>query len=99
MIETNGTEAFPEDRWVGHSLQIGATEVRVDQRDRRCVLVNSDPDTGQPDRRVLRAIARHRQSSLGVYGTVVRPGPVTVGDPVVLQRSSSVHPAVAGSTT
>jgi hypothetical protein len=34
---------------------------------------------------VLRAIARHRQACLGVYGSTVHPGRVALGDPVLLE--------------
>ena len=34
---------------------------------------------------VLRAIATHRETCLGVYGSTLRPGRVTVGDSVILQ--------------
>jgi len=84
VVEARAPEAFPEDAWVGATLAIGTARLRVDQRDQRCVLINVDPDTGARDSRVLRAIARQRQSCLGVYGTTVRPGQIRVGDPVLL---------------
>jgi uncharacterized protein YcbX len=77
---------FPEDAWVGRVLRIGGARMRVDQRDRRCVMINVDPDTTERDPAVLRAVARERGTCLGVYGTTVRPGRVAVGDPVVLER-------------
>jgi hypothetical protein len=59
--------------------------VRVDARDKRCVLVNVDPVTTRRDPWVLRTIARQRQACLGVYGSTVSPGQVAVGDPVLLE--------------
>ena len=59
--------------------------MRIDGRDKRCVVVNVDPVTGRRDPEVLRAIATHRETRLGVYGSTVRPGRVAVGDSVVLQ--------------
>jgi hypothetical protein len=58
--------------------------MRVDQRDKRCVMVNIDPVTMQRDSRILRAIARERQVCLGVYGSTVQPGTVAIGDAVVI---------------
>jgi len=58
--------------------------MRVDQRDERCAVVNVDPTTTERDAAILRAIARHRQACLGVYGSTVQPGRVAIGDPVVL---------------
>jgi len=84
VVEAVGGGAFPEDAWVGHGLRVGGLRLRVDKRDKRCVMVNVDPLTGRRDPAVLRAIARQRQVCLGVYGSVVTPGRVAVGDPVML---------------
>lgn len=85
VVDAPGDAGFPEDAWVGDVLRIGGVRMRVDQRDRRCVMVNVDPVTAERDAAVLRAIARERQACLGVYGTVVAPGRVAVGDPVVVE--------------
>jgi uncharacterized protein YcbX len=87
LAEGGDVPPFPEDAWVGATLRIGAAGgpvVRVDRRDRRCVVVNVDPATGARDPAILRAIARHRQARLGTYATTVVPGRVAVGDPVVV---------------
>ena len=76
---------FPEDAWVGRVLRIGGLRMRVDQRDKRCVVVTIDPVTLDRDPAILRAIARERDTRLGVYGSTVQPGPVAVGDPVELE--------------
>jgi len=75
---------FPEDGWVGRLLRIGGLIMRVDQRDERCVMVNIDPVTDARDPAILRAIAREREACAGVYGSVVQPGRVAVGDAVEL---------------
>jgi uncharacterized protein YcbX len=74
----------PEDDWVGSSLRIGGLVMRADQRDSRCVIVNVDPATGERDPRVLRKIAQERETCIGIYGSVVTPGRVALGDPVLL---------------
>jgi len=76
---------FPEDAWVGRTLRIGELCLRVDQRDKRCVMVNIDPVTLRRDPAVLRAIARNRDTRLGVYGTTVQPGQIALGDEVILE--------------
>ena len=88
LVEATDGSAFPEDAWVGRTLQVGGARMRVDQRDRRCVMVNVDPVTGRRDPQVLRAIVAERQTCLGVYGSTVSPGPIAVGDPVVLEPRS-----------
>jgi len=85
VIEALGEGAFPEDAWVGRALTIGTAQIRIDGRDQRCVVVNIDPATGRRDPTVLRTIAAHRQTCLGVYGSTMNPGRVAVGDSVVLQ--------------
>ena len=85
LIEaTNGAE-FPEDEWIGSVLQIGGMTMRVDKRDKRCVMINVDPVSSLRDARVLRAVAQERQGCLGVYGSTVKPGQVRVGDPVTIE--------------
>jgi uncharacterized protein YcbX len=87
LVEAAGGGGFPEDEWVGSVLRIGGLRMRVDQRDKRCVMVNVDPDSSERDPAVLRAIARARQARLGVYGTTVEPGRVAIGDRVVVDRT------------
>ena len=74
VIEAFGDAAFPEDEWVGRDLTVGTTWMRIDRRDKRCVVVNIDPVTGRRDPTVLSAIAAHRDTCLGVYGSTIRPG-------------------------
>lgn len=85
LIEPLDDAPFSEDAWVGRVLCIGGLRMRVDQRDQRCVMVNVDPVTTERDPSVLRAIARHRQACLGVYGSTVRAGRVALGDSVLLE--------------
>ncbi len=76
---------YPEDDWVGSIVGIGSMRMRIDRRDKRCVMVNVDPETSTKNSAVLRAIAQERDACLGVYGTTVQPGLVNVGDPVVIE--------------
>ena len=82
VLEADGV--FPEDEWVGATLEIGSARIRVDRRDQRCVVVNVDPGSGRRDAATLGPIARERRSCLGVYGTTVRPGQIKPGDAVRL---------------
>lgn len=86
VIECPGGGAAPENAWVGEVLAIGDMRMRVDRRDKRCVTVNVDPVTTVKNAEVLRAIAQERETCLGVYGTIVTPGGVSVGDTVTLGR-------------
>jgi uncharacterized protein YcbX len=85
LIEVDGTEAFEEDRWVGHRLRIGAAVVRVAEPLQRCVVIERDPHTGVKDWAGLKSLAATRGSdrlTLGVFGSVDAPGSVRVGDDV-----------------
>jgi uncharacterized protein YcbX len=85
LVDAAEDAEFPEDAWVGNVLRVGGCRMRVDQRDQRCVMVNVDPAGTERDARVLRVIAQERGSCLGVYGSVVEPGRVALGDPVTLE--------------
>jgi uncharacterized protein YcbX len=85
LVEATGDATWPEDAWVGTVLRIGAMRMRVDQRDKRCAVVNVDPASTERDPAILRVIARERQACAGVYGSAVAPGRVAVGDPVLLE--------------
>jgi uncharacterized protein YcbX len=82
LVDSDGMDSFPEDGWTACVLRIGGLRFRVDQRDKRCVMVNIDPASSDRDPRVLRAIAQERDARFGVYGTVVEPGTIAVGDRV-----------------
>ncbi len=86
LLEAAGDTPYPEDAWVGSLLRIGDLRVRIDRRDQRCVVVNIDPVTASCEPAILRAIARERQSCAGVYGSIVQPGRISVGDPVLLEH-------------
>jgi hypothetical protein len=90
VLETDNVDAFHEDDWVGATLVFGdgadAPAVSVTARDERCVMVNLDPDTGQQDARVMKAVVRMNDNYAGVYATVVRAGAIHVGQTVHLVR-------------
>jgi uncharacterized protein YcbX len=88
VIETDSTEPFDEDLWVGRTLTFGEGDVGaaigVTMRDERCVMVNFDPDTAERDSVVMKTIVRLNENCAGVYGTVVRSGELRVGQVVTL---------------
>ncbi|HUQ48188.1 MAG TPA: MOSC N-terminal beta barrel domain-containing protein [Gemmatimonadaceae bacterium] len=85
LVETFDDAEFPEDYWVGSILSFGDMKMRVDKRDKRCVVTNVDPDSTERDPVVLRTIQGSRDSCLGVYGTTVQPGRLSVGDSVTVE--------------
>src|SRR4051812_18530514 len=75
VIDAPGEE-FPEEALLGRTVALGGAQVRLDLRDERCMVINFDHRTAERRPAVLRAVAQHRDVCIGVYGTVVAPGPV-----------------------
>ncbi len=87
-IEPAASKPFDEESWAGNLFEIGDQVLAgVTQRDTRCMMVNLNPETGTQDPRVLSAIARKHQGQAGVYGNVIRPGVIRVGDSIRLVRA------------
>jgi uncharacterized protein YcbX len=89
LIEVDGVEPHAEDRWLGQRLQVGGAVLRFDGNVGRCLVTSRDPETGEvtlPTLDLLRAYRRGIDSTeplpFGIYGRVLRPGTVTVGDTV-----------------
>jgi uncharacterized protein YcbX len=81
--------AHQEDEWIGQSVRIGETAVRVRMRDSRCVMTTLSPHTGEHDHDTLKMIASYRtdqpkEVNFGVYGTVDVEGEIAVGDEIVV---------------
>jgi hypothetical protein len=90
LLEIEGVEPHEEDTWSGRGVRIGEAVVEIGGPVPRCATTTRDPATGQRDLDTLRAIAGYRGKrddkhvDFGVYGRVVEPGRVRVGDPVEL---------------
>ncbi len=94
VLDTEDTEPFDEDTWVGGRLVFGDSEngpaVSVTSRDVRCMMINLDPDTAkQEDGRVLKSVVRLNSNNAGVYGTVIQTGTLHVGQAVSLIMESA----------
>jgi hypothetical protein len=89
LVVAGGCEPHEEDDWLGSSLRIGEATVRVLGTVARCVVTTRDADTGLRDVDTLGVLNAYRGRSettggfdFGVFGEVVVPGRVRVGDPV-----------------
>jgi hypothetical protein len=47
-------------------------------------MINLDPETAQPDPRIMKAAVRLNDNNAGAYGTVARTGLISVGQSVSL---------------
>jgi hypothetical protein len=88
VLETEKTDPFLEDAWVGGTLLFGdrapRPAVSLTVRDVRCMVINLDPATARQDARVLKTVVRLNENNAGVYGTVVQTGIISVGQEVNL---------------
>jgi uncharacterized protein YcbX len=84
-----GAGPHGEDGWCGQEIAIGAATLRINGLVGRCSVTTRNPDSGEVDLPTLHILKAYRgevQSGeglpFGVYGEVVVPGEVVVGDPV-----------------
>jgi uncharacterized protein YcbX len=89
LIEFSGGDPHIEDSWNGKILEVGDAMLRAGGPVKRCAATTRDPDSGSVNLQTLRLITayRGRQSSalglganFGIYGEVLEPGTISVGD-------------------
>lgn len=80
VVETD--EPYLEDTWLGTEVGVGGACLRVGVPVPRCAVIDHDPDTGEKDLRLLKALVGSRPTNtagepvLGVYDVCVRAGVV-----------------------
>lgn len=92
LVELDGLgEAHEEDTWVGGTLRVGEALVRVRGHVGRCNITQRHPESGTSDLPTLDLLRSYRRGldtteplAFGVYGEVLEPGRVAVGDPIEL---------------
>jgi hypothetical protein len=101
-IEVDGAGAFEEDAWLGRELRVGEARIRPAGHVGRCIVTSMDPETGALDvptldlLRDLRADADTTEPlALGVWGSVLSPGTVAIGDELRLSDTGE-HADLAG---
>ena len=83
---TSGAGGFPEDGWIGKTLNIGhQVRIRVTGPCPRCVMTTLPQGDLPRDPGILRTAAKHHQVNVGVYASVVRGGMIRRGDPVAVE--------------
>jgi uncharacterized protein len=89
LIEVDGIGAHEEDGWVGRRLQVGEALLRGGGHVGRCVITSRHPETGEIDLHTLKILGRYRRHldttepvAFGIYGQVLRPGTIRLGDAV-----------------
>jgi hypothetical protein len=88
-LTLDGVDAFTEDLWSGSEVSVGSCVLRLGGPVARCVAIQRRPSDGDKDLNTLRMINQVRgvgesefgtTLNLGIYGEVVQPGWVDVGD-------------------
>lgn len=89
LVEVDGLDPHGEDAWVGRHVRIGEALVAFNGHVGRCVVTSRDPDSGTIDLPTLDLLREYRGSEpstellpFGIYGEVIEPGAVRVGDAV-----------------
>ena len=91
LIEIDGVGAHAEDRWVGSGspVRVGGALVAFGGHVGRCLITSRDPDTGVVDLPTLDILGDYRRGletteplPFGIWGRVLDPGTVRVGDEV-----------------
>jgi uncharacterized protein YcbX len=92
LFELEGCKQHEEDAWARRHVRIGEALVYLRGDVGRCAITTQNPDTGVPDFDTLRTLNAYRPETanekgkkhlpFGVYGEVIEPGNVAVGDPV-----------------
>jgi uncharacterized protein YcbX len=87
LFELDGCKPHEEDAWGGRRFAVGEAVVVFGGPVDRCAVTTRDPDTGERDLDTLRLIKSYRGQRgsdgailFGVYGRVVQPGRVRIGD-------------------
>jgi len=90
LIEIDGVSAHAEDDWVGRAVRIGETTIGFGGHVGRCLITSRDPDSGQIDVPTLEMLGDYRTGldsteplPFGIYGRVLEPGAIRVGDEVM----------------
>jgi uncharacterized protein len=90
-VTITGTDAWAEHAWRGQMVTIGDAILRVIAPVPRCLVTTRNPESGSTDARILHALARLRGKddiTFGVWAEILRPGPIHVGDVVMLSPCS-----------
>jgi uncharacterized protein YcbX len=89
LFGIENTPAHAEDGWLGRRVQIGDAVALLHGNVGRCAVTTHDPDLGLPDLDTLRVLRAYRgdvetteRLPFGVWGEILEPGSVRLGDAV-----------------
>lgn len=90
LVEVDGLAAHAEDEWVGTRTRVGGAVIRWHGHVGRCLVTGRDPESGEANLPTLDLLGTYRRGvasteplPFGIYGEVLAPGRVSLGDAVV----------------
>ena len=84
-VEWNDQKPFFEEDLLNREIRIGEKlRLYITKKDKRCVIINLEPDTANSTPQVLKYVGKERQGYAGVYASVLEEGIVKPGDEIRL---------------
>ena len=85
-IVMNGLDPFEENDWIGSSVCIGNDlVVQIEGKDPRCSIISNNPNSGSQDVDMINRLKSATSDIyLGIYGLVVKPGRISLGDQIMI---------------
>jgi len=90
LVDIPDAGGFVEDGWVGSRVRLGDATVEVFMPTPRCAMPGRAQAANglRRDKRILTTLRDSHLNNLGAYASVVTPGSVAVGDPVIAEPST-----------
>jgi uncharacterized protein YcbX len=88
LIESEASDGYPENAWVGERVRVGEVVFQVAMECPRCILTTHPIEELPQDPSVMRTLVKENGGNLGVYASVETPGTVREGDAVELLAQS-----------
>ena len=85
LVDIPGTDhPFPEQTWVGKTLSIGSTKLKIEMTCPRCSMTTHGFDDLPQDAQIMRKLVANSEGNLGIYASILEAGTVSAGDSVSL---------------
>ncbi|MBL4647146.1 MAG: MOSC domain-containing protein, partial [Rhizobiales bacterium] len=82
-IWIENTQPFEEFSWIGKTIAIGETRLRVDEPIERCAATSANTDTGERDINMLQHLySTYNHRNFGVFAEVIQGGHIRSGDSI-----------------
>lgn len=84
LVVSVDEQVVHDNEWIGRRLFVGEAELQVDMPCERCSVITWDPDTLERDASLLKKVYEEMNLNFGLYASVVKTGPIRVGDKVYI---------------